>query len=61
MTELGLLPLLSPPTPPPLQQDVQIERGQQAADGGVTVVVVADQWIDGGGVVREERDPQAAP
>ena len=65
MTEAGVIELerLPPPLPSlsPLQQHVAIERGQQAADGGVTVVVVADQWIDGGGVVREERDPQAAP
>ena len=37
------LPSLSPPTPPPLQQQVEIERGQQAADGGVTVVGVAEK------------------
>ena len=37
------LPLLWSPTPPPLQQQVEIERGQQAADGGVSVVIVAEK------------------
>ena len=52
---------LSPPTPPPLQQQVEIERGQQAADGGVSVVIVAEKWINGGNGSGEEQDPQAAP
>ena len=52
---------LSPPTPPPLQQQVEIERGQQAADGGVSVVIVAEKWINGGNDSGEEQDPQAAP
>jgi len=50
------VPSLSPPTPPPLE----IERGQQAAYGGVSVVVVAERWINGGGDSGEEWDPQAA-
>ena len=54
------LPSLSPPTPSPLQQQVEMERGQQAADGGVSVVVVAERWINGGGDSGEEWDPQAA-
>ena len=54
------LPSLWPPTPPPLQQQVEMERGQQAADGGVSVVVVAERWINGGGDSGEEWDPQAA-
>ena len=60
MIELERLP---PPLPSlsPLQQHVAIERGQQAADGGVTVVVVAERCINGGGVSGEEWDPQAAP
>ena len=41
------LPSLSPPTPPPLQQQVQIDGDQQAGDGGVTVVVEAKEWING--------------
>ena len=53
------LPSLWPPTPPPLQQQVEMERGQQAADGGVSVVVVAERWINGGDS-GEEWDPQAA-
>ena len=48
------LPSLSPPTPPPLQQQVEIERGQQAAYGGVSVVVMAERWINGGGDSGEE-------
>ena len=55
------LPSLSPPTPPPLRQQVEIGRGQQAADGGVSVVVVAEKWINGGDDSGEEQDPQAAP
>ena len=54
------LPSLWPPTPPPLQQQVEIERGQKAADSGVTVVVGAEKWINGGGD-NGEQDPQAAP
>ena len=54
------LPSLWPPTPPPLQQQVEIERGQKAADSGVTVVVGAEKWINGGGY-NGEQDPQAAP
>ena len=41
------LPSLSTPTPTPLQQQVEIIRGKQAADGGVSVVVVAEKWING--------------
>ena len=52
---------LSPPTTPPLQQQVEIERGQQAADGGVSVVIVAEKWINSGNDSGEEQDPQAAP
>ena len=55
------LPSLLPPTPPPLQQQVEIERGQQAADGGVTVVVVAEKWINGVDDSREEQYRQASP
>ena len=53
------LPSLSPPSPPPLRQQVEIERGQQAADGGVTVVVVAEKWINGGCDCGEDQDSQA--
>ena len=55
------LPSLWPPTPPPLQQQVEMERGQQAADGGVSVVVVAEKWINGVDDSGEEQYPQASP
>ena len=54
------LPSLSPPTPTPLQQ-VEIGRGKQAADGGVSVVVVAEKWINGVDDSGEEQYPQASP
>jgi len=55
------LPSLSPPTPTPLQQQVEIGRGKQAADGGVSVVVVAEKWINGVDDSGEEQYPQASP
>jgi len=55
------LPSLSPPTPTPLQQQVEIERGQQAADGGVSVVIVAEKWINGVDDSGEEQYQQASP
>ena len=51
------LPLLSPPTPPPLPHQVEVQRGQHATDGGVTVVFVAEKWINCGRDRREEQDP----
>ena len=55
------LPSLSLPTPTPLQQQVEIGRGKQAADGGVSVVVVAEKWINGVDDSGEEQYPQALP
>ena len=39
------LPSLSPPTPTPLQQQVEIGRGKQAADGGVSVMCAGDAAV----------------